>query len=366
MNLASLLRASLLSRTSAYGSFVPLNESCQRLFCVTAAVGAGHSKWQNIRHTKAAKDQERAKMIQRHVYAIKKAVRDGGSPNPVINSVLANAMDRARSNGVPVSSMEQALKKAEGDDAKPYVLEVRGPSGVFLIVDLLTNNLRRSKQSMQVVLNKTKAVLADSSVRRLFEYEGMIHASVPESLLQGVGTTTAPFPASDLNAVSERILDHAIEFGAEDAGVEEDLTQEKEVIVAWFKCSPDDVDNVRKKVSEAGFDVFYAESAYTPLSRVPITDEGSVKMLTKLIEGLEGIDDVLKLSYALWSADYVHALKIMEKSRDSFKKCSALSRILTDFPIQLSINEPSGKVSAVNLTKYFLAVGQRTFCEEKK
>jgi transcriptional/translational regulatory protein YebC/TACO1 len=82
---------------------------------------------------------------------------DGGSANPVANSQLAAAIDRAKQDGVTVATIQNALKKSdEKDDAKPFTFEVRGVSGTFFIIEVITNNVRRTKQTLQPALNKCK------------------------------------------------------------------------------------------------------------------------------------------------------------------------------------------------------------------
>lgn len=42
------------------------------------------------------------------------------------------------------------------DDAKPAIMEYRGPGGVFILTELLTSNISRTRQMLQTVLKKHK------------------------------------------------------------------------------------------------------------------------------------------------------------------------------------------------------------------
>ena len=102
-------------------------------------------------------------------YSFISFVDGGGNTNPGANSHLAAAIDRAKQDGVPASTIQNALKKAdEKDDSKPYALEVRGLSGTFFIIEVLTNNIRRTKQTLQPALNKCKLVQECSEISNMF------------------------------------------------------------------------------------------------------------------------------------------------------------------------------------------------------
>ena len=149
----------------------------------------------------------------------------------------------------------------------------------------------------------------DTAIRRIFDHKGLVKALLPQELRQAatpMNNSTAPI---DLDMLSEKVLDYAIEVGAEDAGVVEEEVEEAQdskttsqptedshlALLAWFQCTPDDVNHVRTKVTAKGFHVVFAEAVFTPLSRVVIEDEKNATLITKFLEAAGEHEDVVKI-----------------------------------------------------------------------
>ena len=75
---------------------------------------AGHSKWHNIKHRKAAVDKKRGKLWSKCARAIIAAARNGG-PDPDSNLTLRYAIDEARYANMPRDTIERAIKKGAGE-----------------------------------------------------------------------------------------------------------------------------------------------------------------------------------------------------------------------------------------------------------
>jgi YebC/PmpR family DNA-binding regulatory protein len=75
---------------------------------------AGHSKWANIKHKKAATDAKRGKAFTRAIKEITVAARMGGS-DPAMNPRLRLAMDKAREINLPKDTMTNAVKRGAGE-----------------------------------------------------------------------------------------------------------------------------------------------------------------------------------------------------------------------------------------------------------
>ena len=116
---------------------------------------AGHSKWQNIKHTKSANDAKRASIISRHCLVVRKAVLAGG-PDPKLNSTLANAFANAQKDNVPKDTLLRAVDKVLNAKLTRHTLEIIGPSNVFILVEVETENIARTRHDLKQVLKKFK------------------------------------------------------------------------------------------------------------------------------------------------------------------------------------------------------------------
>ncbi|XP_042872160.1 probable transcriptional regulatory protein Kole_1935 isoform X2 [Penaeus japonicus] len=242
-----------------------LSHDCRFILCRGMA---GHSKWANIKHTKAAKDAERQKKFMKCSRLIKLAVKEGGSTDPKLNSKLARAIEYARSCSMPVASIESALKASQKtqDDAKPAIMEYRGPGGVFILTELLTSNISRTRQMLQTVLKKHN-VQETRGALNMFEEKGIIIA-------EGNGLSL------------EAAMDNAIEIGAEDVEENEDGLV--------FTSTPDDFLAVKQGLENLKYDITYASVDFIPVSPVAIS-ENDQEALGVIIQKMEDIDDVMKV-----------------------------------------------------------------------
>jgi len=118
---------------------------------------AGHSKWSNIKHIKGAKDAEKSSNTQRILRQLRLVIRESGGTDPKLNPRLSHVLEQARSLNVPMSSINQVLKADHTkDDLKALVLEARGPGGSYFIIDVLTNNITRTRANVGLILKKNK------------------------------------------------------------------------------------------------------------------------------------------------------------------------------------------------------------------
>lgn len=116
---------------------------------------AGHSKWANIKHKKAAVDAKRGKVFTKMskliTIAAKEANGDRNSPNVVA------AIELAKKANVPKDNIERALKKASDKDAavmEEVIYEGYGPGGVGIIIVALTDNRNRTGQEVKHIFSK--------------------------------------------------------------------------------------------------------------------------------------------------------------------------------------------------------------------
>jgi YebC/PmpR family DNA-binding regulatory protein len=229
---------------------------------------AGHSKWANIKHKKAAADAKRGKIFTRLIKEITVAARLGGADIGA-NPRLRLAVDKAREQNMPKDTIDNAIKRGSGQlDGVAYE-EVRyegyGINGAAVIVDCMTDNRTRTVADVRHAFSKYGGNLGtDGSVAFLFKHCGQI--------------VFAPGTSED------RVMEAAIEAGAEDVVTSEDGSIE---VVA----GPYDFVAVRDALVKAGLKPEFAEVTMKPATEVELAGEDAQRM-QKLLDALESIDDV--------------------------------------------------------------------------
>ena len=231
---------------------------------------AGHSKWANIKHKKSAQDARRGKLFARLIRAIEAAAKDGG-PDPDANPTLATAIQKAKDNSVPKDNIERALKRASGKDGdavayERFFYEGYAPGGVAVYVECLTDNRNRAANDVRTAFNKSGGSLADAgAVAYLFERNGVILV-----------------PAEGVE--EDDILVAGLEAGITDV--------ELEGSTYTVRAAPQDLQDVRVALEEAGVPVSSSEVTQEPTVTVPVEDEHSARQVLRLVDALEDCDDV--------------------------------------------------------------------------
>src|SRR5918911_4220883 len=229
---------------------------------------AGHSKWAGIKHKKAIVDSRRGKLFTKLARAITVAAKEGGG-DPEGNSRLALAIQKARDASMPKDNIERAIAKGTGeggelDALEDVVYEGYGPGGVALLVEAVPEHRNRTGSEVRHIFSKHNGNLGEpGSVAYLFDKRGVV--------------------VVDAERYSEDDLMVAIDAGAEDIGLDDDVFE--------ITAEPGDLTAVRAALDEAGIEVESAEIAQLPKSRVPLEEDGAVKLM-RLIDALEDQDDV--------------------------------------------------------------------------
>ena len=229
---------------------------------------AGHSKWANIKHKKAATDAKRGKIFTRLIREITVSARMGGG-DASMNPRLRLAIDKATDQNMPKDTIERAVKRGSGGLEGANYEEIRyegyGINGAAVIVDCLTDNRTRTVADVRHAFSKNGGNLGtDGSVAFLFRHCGQIVFA----------------PGTDEN----RLIELALDAGAEDVVSHDDGSSE--VITA-----PHDLVRVRQLLAEAGLKSDFAEVAMKPTVEVECRGEDAVRM-QKLLDALEALDDV--------------------------------------------------------------------------
>ena len=132
---------------------------------------SGHSKWSTIKHKKGATDAKRGKIFSKLSCLISIAAKDGSDPE--MNPRLRMAIDAARKENMPKDNIERAIRKGaggiEGEDIEEIIYEAYGPSGVAIILEIVTNNRNRTIAEIRHTLKQFGGKLAEGgSVLYLF------------------------------------------------------------------------------------------------------------------------------------------------------------------------------------------------------
>ena len=229
---------------------------------------AGHSKWANIKHKKAATDAKRGKIFTRLIREITVATRLGGGDSGM-NPRLRLAIDKATDNNMPKDTIERAIKRGSGDIDGASFEEIRyegyGINGAAVIVDCMTDNRTRTVADVRHAFSKYGGNLGtDGSVAFLFKHCGQI-----------------VFPPG---TSEDTMMEAALDAGAEDVVTHDDGSIE-------VVTGPYDFVAVKDALAKAGFKPAFAEVTMKPSAEVEFRGEDAQRM-QKLLDAIESIDDV--------------------------------------------------------------------------
>jgi len=229
---------------------------------------AGHSKWANIKHRKAAADAKKGKVFTRLIKEITVAAKLGGA-DPDTNPRLRLAMDKAREANMTNDSVKNAIKRGSGQlDGASYE-EVRyegyGTGGAAVMVDCLTDNRTRTVAEVRHAFTKNGGnVGSDGSVAFLFKHCGQF--------LLAPGTS------------EDQVMEAAIDAGAEDVVRNEDGSVE-------VVCAPADFAAVKEALEKSGLKPELAEITMKPTTEAQLGGDDAARM-RQLLDALENLDDV--------------------------------------------------------------------------
>lgn len=229
---------------------------------------AGHSKWANIKHRKAAQDAKRGKIFTKLIRELVVAAKSGGG-SPEDNPRLRAAIDKALGNNMKRDTIDKAIARGAGaDDADNYeevTYEGYGVGGIAVLVECMTDNRNRTVSDVRHAFSKRGGNLGtDGSVAYLFNRTGQI--SYPRG--------------SD----EDQIMEAALEAGAEDVVTNEDGSVD--VLTAW-----EDFSTVKESLTAAGLEPEQAEVTMLATTTVALDKEAAEKLLA-LVDHLEDLDDV--------------------------------------------------------------------------
>lgn len=229
---------------------------------------SGHSKWAQIKRKKAKTDQQRGKLFSKLIREITVAARVGGG-DPKGNMRLKAALETAKAANMPADTLKRAIQKGTGElpgeSYEEVTYEGYGPSGVAILVKVLTDNKNRTAPEIRHAFAKHGGNLGEvGCVSWVFERKGLIQV--------------------EAERVSEdELLDLALEAGASD--------MRRVDRVFEITTAPEELEEVRRVLEERGVPVLQAEPTHLPLSSIRVEGKEAQQVL-RLVEALEELDDV--------------------------------------------------------------------------
>src|SRR5512134_2316840 len=201
---------------------------------------SGHNKWSSIKHKKGKADAQRGKAFTKITRELITAARIAGG-DAAGNARLRAAIQAARAVNMPNENVQRAIKKGTGDlegvSYEEFMYEGYGPSGVAVLVKVLTDNKNRTVADLRHTFTKYNGNLGETGcVNWMFGKKGTIGV-----LKKSVG--------------EEKLMDLALELGADDVDNDPE-SHEFEV-----RCEPEVFEDVKKGLEEKGVAISTAEVA---------------------------------------------------------------------------------------------------------
>ncbi|MEA9392969.1 YebC/PmpR family DNA-binding transcriptional regulator [Acerihabitans sp. TG2] len=229
---------------------------------------AGHSKWANTKHRKAAQDSKRGKVFTKIIRELVTAARLGGG-DIGSNPRLRAAVDKALANNMTRDTLNRAIARGIGGDEETQmetiIYEGYGPGGTAVMVECLSDNRNRTVAEVRHAFTKTGGNLGtDGSVSYLFTKKGVI--------------SYAP------GLTEDQVMDAALDAGADDV-----VTYDDGAIDVY--TSPEDFGRVKDALDAAGLHAEFSEVGLIPSTKADLDEETAPKLL-RLIDLLEDSDDV--------------------------------------------------------------------------
>lgn len=229
---------------------------------------AGHSKWANIKHRKAAQDAKRGKIFTKLIRELTVSAKVGGG-NPADNPRLRAAVDKALGANMTRDTIDRAITRGAGsndaDNMEELTYEGYGAGGVAVLVEAMTDNRNRTVSEVRHAFSKCGGNLGtDGSVAYLFTRRGQLTFSA--------------------DADEESLMEAALESGAEDFVTNDDGSFDVFTSFEEFGA-------VRDALEAAGFAPESAEVTMVPSTQAEL-DLDTAQKVVRLIDMLEDLDDV--------------------------------------------------------------------------
>lgn len=230
---------------------------------------SGHSHFKTVKATKDANDAKKGKIFSKLGRVITIMAKEGGK-DPLINSKLKTAIDKAKEFNMPKENIERAIKKGVGELAGENLEEISiegfGPGGIAIIVEGITDNKNRALGEIKGILSQHQGKMAgEGAVKWMFDRRGIITVNCQEKS-------------------KEELELLAIEAGAEDVNQEDNML--------YIYTRPEDLEKIKKAVEDKSrLKVESSVLGWVAKEEVTITNKEK-ESSQKLFEALDENDDV--------------------------------------------------------------------------
>ncbi|XP_038045273.1 translational activator of cytochrome c oxidase 1-like [Patiria miniata] len=236
------------------GSCGPTIHVATRLFHGSGRMWAGHNKWSKVKNIKGPKDNLRSLLFNKLILQMRIAIKDNG-PNPELNSTLASLIAQARQKAMTKATIENVLKNTAKNADTRLLLEARGPGQSCLLIDLLTDNARRTRSEIQRILQKNGGDFGTSLYA--FTRKGVV------KVLPHIEGQESPLTLDLATEV-------AIEVGAEDV---QETNSEDDTPLFMFICDMGDLRTVRNNLASLNYAVESSSFEYLPETSIALNDK---------------------------------------------------------------------------------------------
>lgn len=229
---------------------------------------SGHSHWATIKHKKAKEDAKKGKKFTKLIKEITIAARTGGGDTES-NARLRLLLDKAKEINMPQENSSRAIKKGTGElpgqSYEAYLYEGYGPSGIAVVLEVLTDNKNRAISDLRAVFSRKGGTIADSgAVSWMFERLGVIRI---------------PVSSIEEDKLFEELLEHDV----------------KDVITAeeYYEVFTDPklVEDIKAALKKAGLTVEEAEVEWVPKNTIELDEEAQAKAY-EFLSAIQDLDDV--------------------------------------------------------------------------
>ncbi|MCX7793898.1 MAG: YebC/PmpR family DNA-binding transcriptional regulator [Thermodesulfovibrionales bacterium] len=248
---------------------------------------AGHSKWAQIKHKKAAVDAKKGKLFSKLSKEITVSAKLGGG-DPEKNPRLRTAIEKAKEANMPSENIKRAIMKGTGElpgvSYEEAIYEGYGPGGVAVMIEVLTDNRNRTVSEIRHIMAKHGGSLGEAGcVSWMFEKKGYILVDKSK-------------------ASEDTLMTIALDAGAED--MKNDPEEDNYEIIT----SPEDLSKVKTAIESSGIPVALAEITMLPRNYIMLSEKEAEQMI-RLFEALEDHDDVQNVYANFNIPDQVLAVK---------------------------------------------------------
>jgi YebC/PmpR family DNA-binding regulatory protein len=248
---------------------------------------AGHSKWAQIKRTKAVVDAKRGADFTRLGREIMVAARGGG--DPAGNFQLRTAIEKAKAAGVPNANIDRAIAKGsgqaggEGEQFEAMRYEGYGPGGGAVLIEAFTDNRNRTAADLRLAFSRHGGNLGETGcVSYLFEQCSVVRLDGPslteEELLE------------QLLALEETGGAPVLSYTVDDDGAE--------VIGAYT-----DLEALQDGLRGAGLPVSSWEHRWIAGVPCRLDDADLLRACLRMLDALEELDDVRSVTTNLEAED---------------------------------------------------------------